>query len=207
MSGFFASLKSGLTKSSKALGDSLSFLGGKKLSASQLGELEEALILADLGVATAAKIVENLRARRDLADLDEPALREALAAEISALLAPAQKTFHLPDARPAVILMTGVNGAGKTTTIGKLAQKFIAEGKTVMLAAGDTFRAAAGEQLQIWGERAGVGVVSGAFVGFATRSTTRWRNSSSHRPVASAYARQSTRQTHVTLGARAFQTH
>jgi fused signal recognition particle receptor len=162
MSGFFASLKSGLTKSSKALGDSLSFLGGKKLSASQLGELEEALILADLGVATAAKIVENLRARRDLADLDEPALREALAAEISALLAPAQKTFHLPDARPAVILMTGVNGAGKTTTIGKLAQKFIAEGKTVMLAAGDTFRAAAGEQLQIWGERAGVGVVSNA---------------------------------------------
>jgi fused signal recognition particle receptor len=162
MSGFFASLKSGLTKSSKALGDSLSFLGGKKLSASQLGDLEDALIMADLGVATAAKIVENLRARRDLAELDEAGLREALAGEIGTLLAPSQKTFALPDTKPAVILMSGVNGAGKTTTIGKLAKKFIAEGKTVMLAAGDTFRAAAGEQLQVWGERAGVAVVSGA---------------------------------------------
>jgi fused signal recognition particle receptor len=155
MSGFFASLKSGLTKSSK-------FLGGKKLSASQLGDLEDALIMADLGVATAAKIVENLRARRDLAELDEAGLREALAGEIGTLLAPSQKTFALPDTKPAVILMSGVNGAGKTTTIGKLAKKFIAEGKTVMLAAGDTFRAAAGEQLQVWGERAGVAVVSGA---------------------------------------------
>jgi len=160
MSGFFASLKSGLTKSSKALGDSLSFLGVKKLSASQLGELEDALIMADLGVATAGKIVENLRARRDLADLDEAGLREALASEIGTLLAPSQKTFVLPDAKPAVILMSGVNGAGKTTTIGKLAKKFITEGKTVMLAAGDTFRAAAGEQLQVWGARAGVAVVS-----------------------------------------------
>ncbi len=162
MSGFFASLKSGLTKSSKALGDSLSFLSGKKLSASQLGELEDALIMADLGVATAGKIVENLRARRDLAELDESGLREALAREITALLTPVEKPFQLPDTKPAVILMSGVNGAGKTTTIGKLAKKFIAEGKTVMLAAGDTFRAAAGEQLQVWGERAGVEVVSGA---------------------------------------------
>ena len=160
MSGFFASLKSGLTKSSKALGDSLSFLSGKKLSASQLGELEDALIMADLGVATAGKIVENLRARRDLAELDESGLREALAREITALLTPVEKPFQLPDTKPAVILMSGVNGAGKTTTIGKLAKKFIAEGKTVMLAAGDTFRAAAGEQLQVWGERAGVEVVS-----------------------------------------------
>tara|TARA_B110000971_G_C20037834_1_gene515525 strand:- start:2930 stop:3853 length:924 start_codon:yes stop_codon:yes gene_type:complete len=161
MSGFFASLKSGLTKSSKALGDSLSFLGGKKLSASQLGELEDALIMADLGVATAGKIVENLRARRDLAELDEARLREALASEITTLLTPVEKPFQLPDTKPAVILMSGVNGAGKTTTIGKLAKKFITEGKTVMLAAGDTFRAAAGEQLQVWGERAGVEVVSG----------------------------------------------
>lgn len=162
MSGFFARLKSGLSKSSRALGDSLSFLGGKKLSAEQLGELEDALIMADLGVQTSQHIVEALRARRDLASLDEAGLRAALAEEIAALLCDVEKPFHLPQAKPAVILMTGVNGAGKTTTIGKLAQKFIAEGQSVMLAAGDTFRAAAGEQLQIWGARAGVPVVAGA---------------------------------------------
>ena len=161
MSGFFARLKSGLSKSSRALGDSLSFLGGKKLSAEQLGELEDALIMADLGVQTSQHIVESLRARRDLASLDDAGLRAALAEEIAALLRDVEKPFHLPQAKPAVILMTGVNGAGKTTTIGKLAQKFIAEGKSVMLAAGDTFRAAAGEQLQIWGARAGVPVVAG----------------------------------------------
>lgn len=161
MSGFFARLKSGLSKSSRALGDSLSFLGGKKLSAEQLGELEDALIMADLGVQTSQHIVESLRARRDLASLDDAGLRAALAEEIAALLRDVEKPFRLPQTKPAVILMTGVNGAGKTTTIGKLAQKFIAEGKSVMLAAGDTFRAAAGEQLQIWGARAGVPVVAG----------------------------------------------
>ncbi len=161
MSGFFARLKSGLSKSSRALGDSLSFLGGKKLSAEQLGELEDALIMADLGVQTAQHIVEALRARRDLASLDDAGLRAALAEEIADLLRDVEKPFHLSQTKPAVILMTGVNGAGKTTTIGKLAQKFIAEGKSVMLAAGDTFRAAAGEQLQIWGARAGVPVVAG----------------------------------------------
>lgn len=161
MSGFFARLKSGLSKSSRALGDSLSFLGGKKLSAEQLGELEDALIMADLGVQTSQHIVQALRARRDLASLDDAGLRAALAEEIADLLRDVEKPFHLSQTKPAVILMTGVNGAGKTTTIGKLAQKFIAEGKSVMLAAGDTFRAAAGEQLQIWGARAGVPVVAG----------------------------------------------
>ena len=162
MSGFFSRLKAGLSKSSQALGNSLSFMGGKKLSADQLGELEDALIMADLGVATAARITDNLRQRRDLAALDDAALRAALADEIAALLAPAEKPFTLPQAKPAVILMAGVNGAGKTTTIGKLAQIFMAQGKSVMLAAGDTFRAAAGEQLQVWGARAGVPVVAGA---------------------------------------------
>lgn len=162
MSGFFARLKSGLSKSSKALGDSLSFMAGKKLSAAQLGDLEDALIMADLGVATAARIVDNLRARRDLASLDDAGLRTALADEIAAILRPVEKTFTLPPQKPAIILMAGVNGAGKTTTIGKLAQKFMAEGKSVLLAAGDTFRAAAGEQLQVWGERANVPVVAGA---------------------------------------------
>ena len=160
-------LKSGLSRSSDALGSSLSgLMGGKKLSPETLGELEDALIMADLGVATAAAITENLRARRDLAELDDAALRAALAQEISALLQPVEKSFALsdglPDGSSSVILLAGVNGAGKTTTIGKLAKKFQAEGKSVMLAACDTFRAAAAEQLQVWGVRANVPVISGA---------------------------------------------
>ena len=156
-------LKSGLSRSSDALGSSLSgLIGGKKLSPETLGELEDALIMADLGVATAAAITENLRARRDLAELDDAALRAALAQEISALLQPVEKSFALPDGSPSVILLAGVNGAGKTTTIGKLAKKFQAEGKSVILAACDTFRAAAAEQLQVWGARANVPVISGA---------------------------------------------
>lgn len=156
-------LKSGLSRSSDALGSSLSgLMGGKKLSPETLGELEDALIMADLGVATAATITENLRARRDLAELDDAALRAALAQEISALLQPVEKSFALPDGLPSVILLAGVNGAGKTTTIGKLAKKFQAEGKSVILAACDTFRAAAAEQLQVWGARANVPVISGA---------------------------------------------
>ena len=156
-------LKSGLSRSSDALGSSLSgLMGGKKLSPETLGELEDALIMADLGVATAATITENLRARRDLAALDDAALRAALAQEISTLLQPVEKPFALPPHAPSVILLAGVNGAGKTTTIGKLAKKFQAEGKSVMLAACDTFRAAAAEQLQVWGARANVPVISGA---------------------------------------------
>ena len=156
-------LKSGLSRSSDALGSSLSgLMGGKKLSPETLGELEDALIMADLGVATAAAITDNLRARRDLAELDDAALRAALAQEISTLLQPVEKPFALPATAPSVILLAGVNGAGKTTTIGKLAKKFQAEGKSVMLAACDTFRAAAAEQLQVWGARANVPVISGA---------------------------------------------
>jgi fused signal recognition particle receptor len=156
-------LKSGLSRSSDALGSSLSgLMGGKKLSAETLGELEEALIMADLGVTTAAAITENLRSRRDLAELDDTGLRAALAQEISTFLQPVEKPFALSADAPRVILLAGVNGAGKTTTIGKLAKKFQAEGKTVMLAACDTFRAAASEQLQVWGARANVPVISGA---------------------------------------------
>ena len=156
-------LKSGLSRSSDALGSSLSgLMGGKKLSPETLGELEDALIMADLGVTTAAAITENLRARRDLAELDDAALRAALAQEIGALLQPVEKPFAVPANAPSVILLAGVNGAGKTTTIGKLAKKFQAEGKSVMLAACDTFRAAAAEQLQVWGARTNVPVVSSA---------------------------------------------
>ena len=156
-------LKSGLSRSSDALGSSLSgLMGGKKLSPETLGELEDALIMADLGVTTSAAITENLRARRDLAELDDAGLRAALAQEISALLLPVEKPFALPPHAPSVILLAGVNGAGKTTTIGKLAKNFQAKGKSVMLAACDTFRAAASEQLQVWGARANVPVISGA---------------------------------------------
>lgn len=162
MSGFFGRLKSGLTRSSKALGDSLSgVLGGRRLSAEQLGALEDALIMADLGLAASQQITEKLRANRQLAELDEAGLRRALADEIAALLAPVAHPFTLPAGQPTVIVMAGVNGAGKTTTIGKLAQRFIAADKKVMLAACDTFRAAASEQLAVWGARAGVPVITG----------------------------------------------
>ena len=164
MSGLFARLRAGLSRSSKALGDGLGgLLGGSRLSAEQLDALEDLLIMADLGVAAAGDIVAALRQRTDLKDLDEQQLRAALATEIAALLAPSQCALDLPDAdTPRVIVMAGVNGAGKTTTIGKLAKRFQAEGKSVMLAACDTFRAAAGAQLEVWGERAGVPVVSAA---------------------------------------------
>ena len=156
-------LKSGLSRSSDALGSSLSgLMGGRKLSAETLGELEEALIMADLGVATATAITENLRQRRDLAQLDDSGLRQALAEEIAARLVIAEKPFALPVSGTTVILLAGVNGAGKTTTIGKLAKKFQADGKSVMLAACDTFRAAASEQLQVWGQRANVPVIAGS---------------------------------------------
>jgi fused signal recognition particle receptor len=163
MSGFFSRLKSGLTRSSRALGDGISAaFGGGKISAERLGDLEDVLITADLGVSAAGEICAALRENRALKDLDDAGLRQALADEIARLLKPVQQPLNLPAAKPVVILMAGVNGAGKTTTIGKLASRYIEDGKSVMLAACDTFRAAASEQLQVWGERAGVPVVTGA---------------------------------------------
>ena len=164
MSGFFSRLRAGLTRSSRALGDGISAaFGGGKLSLERLGELEDVLISADLGVSVANEICQALRDNRELKNLDDTGLREALAVEIAKQLQPVQQNLRLPTtAKPAVILMAGVNGAGKTTTIGKLAKRYMAEGKTVMLAACDTFRAAASEQLQVWGERANVPVVAGA---------------------------------------------
>ncbi len=163
MSGFFSRLRAGLTRSSRALGDGISAaFGGGKLSLERLGELEDVLISADLGVGVANEICQALRENRELKNLDDAGLRQALANEIAKQLQPVEQALSLPDAKPAVILMAGVNGAGKTTTIGKLAKRYMAEGKTVMLAACDTFRAAASEQLQVWGERANVPVVAGA---------------------------------------------
>jgi fused signal recognition particle receptor len=160
--GWFDRLRSGLGKSSQALSDGISrIFTGQKLDAELLQELEDMLISADLGIDESQKIIENIRTLKTDTPLDSETVRPALAAEIAKLLEPSAQPLKLPtDNKPAVILMTGVNGAGKTTTIGKLAQKFQNEGKSVMLAAGDTFRAAAIEQLQIWGERAGVPVIT-----------------------------------------------
>ncbi len=163
MSGFFAKLKQGLTRSSHALGDGLSgVLGNSKLDAEKLQALQDVLIMADLGLPASQAIIAALRDNRALANLDDAALRTALATQIAALLQAVQQPLILPDKKPAVIIMAGVNGAGKTTSIGKLAQHFINDGKSVMLAACDTFRAAASDQLAIWGARVGVEVVHGA---------------------------------------------
>ena len=160
---WFSRLKAGLAKSSAKLGDGISglFKGGRKLDGAAIGDLEELLIQADLGPATAAKLASALTKRRFEREVNEGEIRIALAEEIAAILAPVAKPLVLDPARkPHVVLVVGVNGSGKTTTIGKLAQQLRADGKRVTLAAGDTFRAAAIDQLKIWGERTGCPVVA-----------------------------------------------
>ena len=161
-SGFFARLKAGLARSTNRVVDGVSAaLGRKRIDATTLAELEDALIAADLGPAVAARLVEGLRRRKLEGEVDEATVRAALAEDVAAILAPCAKPFA-PDAakRPYVVLVVGVNGSGKTTTIGKLAARFTAAGRTVVLAAGDTFRAAAVSQLRLWGERARARVVT-----------------------------------------------
>jgi len=155
-------LKDGLRKSSGKLVDGIGrALNIGRLDAASLDALEEALIAADLGPAVAARLVEKLRARKLPAETPEAEVRRVLAEEIAAILAPVAKRWAPDPARkPHVVLVVGVNGSGKTTTIGKIAASLKAEGRSVMLAAGDTFRAAAVRQLEIWGERAGVPVVT-----------------------------------------------
>jgi fused signal recognition particle receptor len=160
---WFSRLKAGLAKSSAKLGDGITgiFKGGRKLDAASIGDLEELLIQSDLGPATAAKLAGALTKRRFEREVDGDAIREALAEEIAAILAPVAKPLALDTSRkPHVVLVVGVNGSGKTTTIGKMAQQLHGEGKRVTLAAGDTFRAAAIDQLKIWGERTGCPVVA-----------------------------------------------
>jgi fused signal recognition particle receptor len=160
---WFSRLKAGLAKSSAKLGDGISgiFKGGRKLDTEAVGDLEELLIQADLGPATAAKLAGALTKRRFEREVSGDEVRAALAEEIAAILAPVAKPLALDSAKkPHVVLVIGVNGSGKTTTIGKLAQRFRGEGKRVTLAAGDTFRAAAIDQLKIWGERTGCPVVA-----------------------------------------------
>jgi len=162
--GWLSKLRTGLSRSSTKLSDGLTgFLTKRKLDQDALDDLEELLITADLGPATAAKLVEAFGKNRFGKDISDQEVKEALAVQMAEILAPCAKPLALDDSKkPFVVLMVGVNGAGKTTTIGKLAQSYKDQGLSVMLAAGDTFRAAAIGQLQVWGQRAGCAVVTGA---------------------------------------------
>ncbi len=160
--GWFARLKAGLSKSSGKIASGLSALAGRKLDDALIEEIEELLITADLGPGPAAKLAAGLAKGRFDKTVTAEELRDALAGDVAAMLEPVARPLVIdPGHRPHVVLVVGVNGSGKTTTIGKLAKQFRDEGRSVMLAAGDTFRAAAVEQLQIWGERTGCPVVSG----------------------------------------------
>lgn len=162
--GLFTRLKNSLSKTRRNFTDSLSTLvmGRKEIDADLLDELEMILLTADVGVEATDKIIQNLTDQVSRKELKEPeALIQALKSQLEALLKPVSQPLSLSnDDGPFVILMVGVNGVGKTTTIGKLAKKFQNEGKSVMLAAGDTFRAAAVEQLETWGERNQVPVIA-----------------------------------------------
>ncbi|GAB6404703.1 signal recognition particle-docking protein FtsY [Pseudomonas sp. MHK4] len=162
--GFFARLKQGLSKTSASIGEGMAslFLGRKAIDDELLDDLETRLLTADVGVEATSVIIQRLTqkvARKELADAD--ALYKSLQAELAAMLKPVEQPLKITSqSKPFVILVVGVNGAGKTTTIGKLAKKLQLEGKKVMLAAGDTFRAAAVEQLQVWGERNKIPVIA-----------------------------------------------
>lgn len=159
--GWFARLKSGLSLSSNKISDGITGIFTKrKLDQTALDELEELLITADLGPATAAKLTAAIAQNRFNKEITGDEIRAALSSEIQKILAPVEKPLFTVDAKPFVILMVGVNGTGKTTTIGKLGQQFTREGRKVMLAAGDTFRAAAVAQLKVWGERIGCPVIA-----------------------------------------------
>ncbi len=160
--GWFARLKAGLTRSSSKLGDGIvGIFTKRKLDDAALEELEDLLISADLGVATAAKLTADLAKTKFDKEVAPEEVRQALAADITEILAPVARPLTLdPDRKPHVVLVVGVNGSGKTTTIGKLAKQQREAGRRVLIAAGDTFRAAAIEQLQIWGERAGCPVIA-----------------------------------------------
>jgi fused signal recognition particle receptor len=158
---WFDRLKQGLSRSSSRLTEGLTaILVKRKLDQDTLDEIEELLIAADLGPATAAQLAADLGKSRFGKEVTDDEVKAFLAERIAALLAPVALPLDTTVAKPFVVLMVGVNGVGKTTTIGKLAERYRAEGKTVMMAAGDTFRAAAVAQLSIWGQRTGAPVVA-----------------------------------------------
>lgn len=160
--GFFSRLKNGLFKTKQNIGSGfLSLFKGKKIDDDLFEELEEQLLIADVGFDTTQKIIKSLTEHANRKQLhDAHALHQLLKTEMSEILVKADAPLKTETYSPFVILMVGVNGVGKTTTIGKLARQFKAQGKSVMLAAGDTFRAAAVEQLQVWGERNNIPVVA-----------------------------------------------
>jgi fused signal recognition particle receptor len=162
--GFFSRLKQGLSRSAGALGENLTAIfTKKKLDAQTVADLEDALVRADLGTTLAARVAGAVAKGRYDSEISEPELRAVLAREVTSLLLPVQKSLTIDRSKaPYVILVAGVNGTGKTTTIGKLSQRFAREGHKIILAAGDTFRAAAIEQLQIWGTRTGAEVIARA---------------------------------------------
>lgn len=161
---WFQRLKSGLTRTSSKLTEGITGLFTKrKLDGATLEDLEDLLIQSDLGVQTSGRIIERIAKGRYEKGISADEVRDILASEVEAVLAPVAKPLTLVDShRPHVILVVGVNGGGKTTTIGKLAAQFARSGKSVMMAAGDTFRAAAIDQLKVWGERTGSRVVANA---------------------------------------------
>ena len=161
--GFFKRLRARINRGDSWLTyDLANLVPGGKIDEDTLEELEAELVMADVGIDTTTRIIENLQrslVRRELKDVES--LRRALRNSLVETLSPVEQPLEIDAShRPFVILMVGVNGAGKTTTIGKLARRFRDQGKSVMLAAGDTFRAAAVEQLQAWGERNGVPVIA-----------------------------------------------
>ncbi|WP_336761946.1 signal recognition particle-docking protein FtsY [Asaia sp. VD9] len=159
MAGFFSRLKQGLTRSTQKLNAALTH---RYLDETALEELEDELIAADLGPAVAGRVIEEFRSSRFGRNVTTEEIQEALATEIARVLEPVAQPFELKtEHKPHVVLVVGVNGVGKTTTIGKMAKWFRDQGRSVMMVAGDTFRAAAVEQLQVWGERTGAPVIAG----------------------------------------------
>ncbi|HTU56642.1 MAG TPA: signal recognition particle-docking protein FtsY [Acetobacteraceae bacterium] len=164
LSAFFSRLKEGLQRSKRKLSESIgAVFTRRRLDEAALAELEDLLIGADLGPAAAARIIASFRRTRFGKEVTGEEIRAALAEEIAAILAPVARPLAIDRAHaPHVVLMVGVNGTGKTTTIGKLAQQYGQAGLRAMLVAGDTFRAAAVEQLEVWGSRTGAQVIAGA---------------------------------------------
>ncbi len=180
--GFFSKLKEGLARSTQKIAQGITGVFNKrKLDDAALEELEDVLITADLGTEVAARIIANFRRTRFGREVSDDEVKTALAEEIAAILAPVAHPLVIDRTlKPHVVLVVGVNGTGKTTTIGKLAQQYRDQGLKPMLCAGDTFRAAAVEQLQVWGARTGAPVVFAAAnadaAGLAFDALTRARN-------------------------------
>lgn len=160
--GFFARLKTGLSRSSSKISDGITGIFTKaKLDDEMIGDLEDLLITSDLGVETVTTITRKLAAERFNKDISAEEVKAFVAGEVANRLAPLAIPFKVDEAlSPHVVLVVGVNGSGKTTTIGKMAKLLVDDGKSVMLCAADTFRAAAIEQLKIWGERVGAPVIA-----------------------------------------------